>query len=63
MKYYKCYVNKKDFCYILNNEPNRLVFEAYDRQELILLAYALLEEYKKVKFCKKIKKSLDTSDN
>ena len=63
MKYYHCYVKLNDLRYYMDHKPNEIIFEAYDRQELILLCYAMLEEYKKVKFCKKIKKSLDTSDN
>lgn len=53
MKYYKVTVNHKQLKYYLNNEPNKIVFEAYDRQELILIAYAIMEEYKKLKFKEK----------
>lgn len=54
MKFYRCSVNLKKLKYYLDHEPNKLIFEAYDRQELILLCYAMLEEYKKNFFLKKL---------
>lgn len=53
MKYYKVSVNQKNLLYYLNNEPDKLVFENYSRQDLILIAYAILSEYKKLNFYKK----------
>ena len=59
-KFYKCSVNMKSLRYYLNNKPDEIIFEAYDRQELILLSYAILNEYKLLKFKNKY---IDTSDN
>jgi hypothetical protein len=53
MKSYKCKVNLKNLEYYLNERPNEIVFENYDKHELVLLCYAITYYYRKLNFKKK----------